>query len=141
MMKWEGFRRKQSCPDNGTIPAFACRHYENHEEPQPVSQLRFEPSTSQIQVHRITGRPICLICYYQRQLPLLLQLIQHPYITYSPPIQKFLAFIIYWLPNLQFPGLSSLYPGDSQIGTFKEAKNAIFTNPYIIYNPILTDII
>jgi hypothetical protein len=58
-MNWKGFRRTQTWPSRGTNPVFAWGAEENHEKPQsgqPVSQMRFEPKTSTIQVYSVTAR-------------------------------------------------------------------------------------
>jgi hypothetical protein len=50
-MNMKAFGRKQSLPNQGTVPEFTLRTEENNEEPQsrqPVSKSRFEPNIPQI---------------------------------------------------------------------------------------------
>jgi hypothetical protein len=53
-MNWKGFTRKQSWPNQRSIPAGT---EENHETIRTISWLKYEPNASHIQVYGVTGRP------------------------------------------------------------------------------------
>jgi hypothetical protein len=61
MMNWKRFGRKRLWQSRCGIPVFAWSHWEIHEKLQSaktVSRLRFEPSTSWIQIYSDASRTI-----------------------------------------------------------------------------------
>jgi hypothetical protein len=62
---WKGFERKRSWSDRGTNPAFAWRHWGNPPKISgyPVSWLRLENVTSQIQAMNVIPTPFSSVSH------------------------------------------------------------------------------